>query len=458
MTIEEDSHVDEIMFEDPQQDEKDDVLPLAKNKRVIVSQPSDERVAILHDDVMRGKLLLQPTYQRQYVWDRQKATSLIESALMGIPLPVVYFAEEENGKKAVIDGQQRLTSFFSFIEGKFPNGKIFKLGKMQVFPEYNGRLYKELPEEMQDRIRDCNIRTITFKKESDPDLKFNVFERLNTGAVSLNDQELRNCIYRGKYNDLLRELAEDPEFKEIVGIAGSEKRMKDVELVLRYCAFLNLGYTNYQSPIKKFLNKEMRERAHISDEKIAEIRKCFKNSVSLVKSMLGPRAFRRYVSGQEGRRDGEWEANKFNVSLFDILMVCFAREDKNRVMHNLDALREAYIDMQTADTRFMEFIRLATSTADGVVYRFDAWRKRILEVLQNSQKQPRCFSAALKRELYDHDPTCSICGQRIATIDDAAVDHIEQYWTGGETIPENARLTHRYCNWARAKGDKVFIP
>ena len=85
MKAEEEPKVEEIQFDDQVQEESEEVLPLDKSKRVIVSQPSDERVAILHTDVMRGKLLLQPTCQRQYVWDRQKATSLIESALMGIP-------------------------------------------------------------------------------------------------------------------------------------------------------------------------------------------------------------------------------------------------------------------------------------------------------------------------------------------------------------------------------------
>ena len=73
------------------------------------------------------------------------------------------------------------------------------------------------------------------------------------------------------------------------------------------------------------------------------------------------------------------------------------------------------------------------------------------DILGIAQKEPRCFSLKLKEELYSRDPTCKICDQRIQNIDDAALDHIEQYWKGGKTIPENARLTHRYCNWARSR-------
>ena len=246
-------------------------LSLASGTKEIFSQATDDKVDSLYKSHQKGRLLIQPNFQRHYVWDRQKATSLIESALLRIPLPVVYLAEEEDGKKSVIDGQQRLTSFFSFISGKFPDGKEFKLGKMQVFHELKGKSFSDLSDEYQERIEECPIRTITFLKGSDPELKFNVFERLNTGAVALNDQELRNCIYRGKYNDLLKDLAADPDFKAILGIEGQEKRMLDVELVLRFAAFLNKTYLHYKSPIKSFLNEEMRERQNLSDCKAEEL-------------------------------------------------------------------------------------------------------------------------------------------------------------------------------------------
>lgn len=220
----------------------DERLNIDPRNRKIGSQPSDERVRVIIDDWKRGKLVLQPDFQREYVWDKQKATRLIESALMGIPLPVVYFAEEEDGSKSVIDGQQRLRSFISFVDGKFPDGKIFKLGNMQVFPELANKSFKELPESHQDRILDCVIRSITFSKDADPDLKFNVFERLNTGSVQLNAQELRNCIYRGPFNNLIRELASNTDFKKIVGPSGKSNRMWYEELVLRYIAFYDKGY------------------------------------------------------------------------------------------------------------------------------------------------------------------------------------------------------------------------
>ena len=224
--------IDQFIDGDSETESTEEIIQVEPGRREIISQSSDERVQILHSDVKKGRLLLHPSFQREFVWDHQKATRLIESALMEIPLPVVYLAEEENGKKAVIDGQQRLTSFFSFIDGKFPDGKIFKLGNMQVFPELKGKAFTELDEEFQDKILDCQIRSITFKKNCNADLKYNVFERLNTGSVSLNDQELRNCMYRGKFNELIKELAEDSEFLSIIGGTNRNNRMNYLQTMI----------------------------------------------------------------------------------------------------------------------------------------------------------------------------------------------------------------------------------
>ncbi|MBK9402460.1 MAG: DUF262 domain-containing protein [Bacteroidetes bacterium] len=112
----------------------------------------------------------------------------------------------------MIDGQQRLTAFFSFIDGKFPDNSDFKLTGLEVFTELNGFRFKDLMDVFQEKITSYNLRVITFKKESDNDLQFEIFARLNTGSVKLNEQELRNCVYRGSCNDLITELSLDTDF------------------------------------------------------------------------------------------------------------------------------------------------------------------------------------------------------------------------------------------------------
>lgn len=203
----------------------------------------------------------------------------------------------------------------------------------------------------------------------------------------------------------------------------------------------------------RFLNEDMKKYQNISNEDAIKLRKVFKNSVTLIRSMLGTYAFHRYYRGDDEDNNGYWEPKQFNASLFDILTWGFTNYDKNLVMANLDAIREAWISLMTDDPDFIASIQLSTSSLKSVTYRFDAWRKVLSDVLSSTSTQPRCFTRALKQKLFDVNPTCQICNQQIAEVDDAAVDHIEQYWLGGKTIPENARLTHRYCNWARSKKD-----
>lgn len=446
--IQNETEIDEIKLDNETDSEEQEDL---SGKRKIYTEQGDPEVDSLHKRFLKGRLNVQPEFQRQFVWDKVKSSRLIESALLDIPIPIVYLSEEKDGKENVIDGQQRLTSFFSFIDGKLPDNTEFKLSGLKVFTELNGKKFSQLSEALQDKITTYKIRVIKFKKESDNDLQFEIFARLNTGSVPLNDQELRNCVYRGKLNDILKELSQDKDFKYLLDIETPDKRMKDRELVLRFAAFHFNTYLNYNAPIRKFLNDSMQKYRDISVADEQNLRNAFKNTVQIIKSLLDKNAFKRFYRGDEKNKDGRWETQKFNVSLFDILMYSFAREDKNNVFQNLDRIREALIDLMTKDQDFIDSIELSTSSKKAVTNRFDKWRFTLQAILGIGVKEPRCFTYQLKQELYNSNNVCAICGNKINNIDDAAVDHIQQYWTGGKTIPENARLTHRYCNNARAR-------
>ena len=203
--------------------------------------------------------------------------------------------------------------------------------------------------------------------------------------------------------------------------------------------------------MRQFLNKDMEEYQYINKEDTIDLENKFKNTISIIISLFGHNAFKRFYKGTENNHNGYWEPKKFNASLYDILMYSFAKEDKNKVYQHLDSIREALIYLMTEDQEFIDAIELSTSSLQAVTKRFDRWRITLQEIVGIGQKEPRCFSLKLKEELYKKDSTCAICGQKIQHIDDAALDHIKQYWTGGRTIPNNARLTHRYCNNARPR-------
>ncbi len=415
------------------------------SKRKIFTDKSDPKIGSLYLDEQSGDLVLAPIFQRRKVWDDKRSSRLVESAILEVPLPVFYLAESKDGTQEVIDGQQRLSALFRFLDNKYA------LSSLKALPALNGKYFRDLDGATQKAVKNCTVRVVLFKKESDPNLRFDIFERLNTGAVPLNDQELRNCIYRGAYNDLLVELSRDPDYMWLMGFAGPEKRFKDVAYVLRFAAFFHAGYLKYNPSMARFLNEDMAKHQHVSAKDRKALQAAFKRSVTLVRSLLGKNAFKRYYRGDDQSKNGHWESKKFNASLYDVLMVCFAEQDKNRVMANLDAIREALIALMTTDEEFIDSIELSTSSKQAIRMRFDKWRSALDEIVEKSRKQPRCFSRKLKQDLYDKNATCTLCSQQIADVDDAAVDHIDMYWLGGKTIPKNARLTHRYCNWARPK-------
>ena len=446
---------DQNLFTDDTMSEEDERMDFTNN-REIHTKENDREVKSLYEKYQSGRLDIQPEFQRRSVWDVKKDSRLIESAILDIPLPIIYLSEEQDGKESVIDGQQRLTAFFSFIEGKHieegkRNGQKTKLAGLNVLHrELDGKSYKDLPTVYQEKIKCFTLRVISFRKNSDSNLKFEIFQRLNSGAVPLNDQEMRNCLYRGRYNTLLCKLSENPGFRKIMGSVEPDKRMRDIEQVLKFAAFYFQNYLSYTSPMKKFMNKEMQMRQHISEEDEKSLEKAFKNATSSVFTVFGENAFRRWKIDD----DNITKQKQFSAALYDILMGEFAQRDRNAITRNANSIREALIHLSVSDKRFEDSISLSTSNSKRVKTRFDMWRTTLDNILTHETTQPRCFSYKIKKELFDKDPTCLICGQRIMDIDDAAVDHIKQYWLGGETIPENARLTHRHCNNIRSRKEQ----
>ncbi len=406
-------------------------------------------VETLYGRVNRGKLNLQPDFQRYFVWNKSKASRLIESLLLDIPIPVIYVAEEQDNSLSVVDGQQRLTSICAFINGKFPNAQDFKLSSLQVMTELNRNFFKDLSSDLQEKILSYVIRVIVIKKDSDTDVKFEMFERLNLGAEKLNDQELRNCIYRGNYNDLLRELSKNHYLLKVMNSTVPHPRMTDRQLILRFFAMWRNTHLKYKSPMKRFLNNEMEQHRNMNDKDVAKMRSIFEKSIEMAYTVFGHNAFRRFNPGKDGKPDGNWETNKLNVALWDTILYTFSYYEKHQIIPIADRVREEFLDLMTNDSTFVEYITSTTDKPDRVQSRAEVWRQKLQSKIAISESQPRAFSLKLKQELFKQDPTCQICGQHINDIDDAEVDHIQHYWQGGKTIPENARLTHRYCNRSR---------
>lgn len=446
-----DEQYQELIFEEDIETEEEEQIQDYNEQRKIFVERKDIEITSLYDRYKNGKLIVQPEYQRQYVWDKPKASRLIESVLLDVPLPMIYLSEGMDGKLSVIDGQQRLASFFAYFDNLFPDKSEFKLTGLRALSDLKNKAYKYLDDDKQDKIRQYGIPVIIFKKESDSELKFEVFERLNTGSVALNDQELRNCIFRGKYNELLKKMAQIPEYRVNLALKETEKRMKDIEYALRFSAFYHTSYDRFVSPMKRFLNNDMEKYQNITDYDAQELFNAFKQANFLVHSVFGKHAFKKYKRDDNNPNQGLWEPTIINSSLYDIIMYSFAVLNKEIIIRYSDKIRDALINLMVDDQDFIDSIEKATSSAKQVHYRFTTWMNTVRSVTENAQPQPRCFTYSLKKQMFEADNTCKICNNKIHSIDDAAVDHIKPYSEGGMTTPENARLTHRYCNWSRPR-------
>jgi len=445
---------DSIRDEEISEEEYQDYTPLdisEESRRRVFSESMNYPISSLFDMERDGNLNLQPKFQRQFVWDAKKINRLIESVFLDFPIPVVYVAEEEDRKWTVIDGQQRLHSLFKFLK----NDHILK--NLVVFTELNGKTWQQLSNDQQLKFKNSTLNIVKIKKESHKDIRFEIFERLNTGSAQLKDQEIRNCIFRGNYNELLKKLAENDSFQYILNSPNLHVRMLDVELVLRFFAFYNKSYLKYKAPMKQFLNNEIGSNKHISPEKIAELSAVFKKSVDLIRTIFGDMAFRRMTPGNENDPNGSYRSTSFNQGLYDILMNGFTDYEKSQVIPYADSIREELFFLMAHEQKFIDAISgTGTDSTDKVRTKFRIWSDSLENLLGSPRHEPRGFTRELKRQLFQTNPVCAICNQNIVDLDDAEVDHIEFYWRGGATIPSNARLTHRYCNRKRGGGDMTI--
>lgn len=430
--------------------EEEQPLDLPQDKRRVYSEKNDRSIFELFRRYNRGDLILDPKFQRGYVWDSKKACKLIESVVLEIPIPAIYLAQEKDGKFTLIDGQQRLKSFFRFLNNEF------KLKNLVVLPNLDDKFFKDLDKDIQTKIEDSTLRTIELRKETHPDVRFEIFERLNVGAVRLNDQELRNCVYRGEYNDLITDLAENNEdFKKILNAKEPQKRMQDRELVLHFLAFKNQTYLNYKPPMKRFLNDEMELNRNITSEKRIKLERIFKESVALTETVFGDKAFRRFTRGDEKAFDGKWE-KPVNIGLFEVIMVGFSSYKRNQIKEYSDIIRDELIQLMTSNDQFINSISgTGTTNTDKVRQRFKIWDEALEKIVGMPKSEPRIFEYALKEDLYyeipNEKPKCDRCGNKIMLIEDAAIDHKIPYINGGKTNRENASLTHRFCNLQKGK-------
>lgn len=258
-----------------------------KLKYEIMNYPADITLGGYVDLWDRRELEV-PDFQRLYVWDRVKASKLVESFLLGLPVPGVFlYKGRSKPGYFIIDGQQRIVSLIRFIKGTFEESK-FRL--KNVDPRYDGKTFEELSEDEQFKLKGQTLRATIIQQinPNDDTSIYHVFERLNTGGVNLNPMEVRQCVSFGPFVSALKEINEGEAWRKVIGKPKPDKRLRDVELILR-CLALAEDHDEYEKPMKGFLNSYMEKFRGTQDFKA--VIDNFKRSCEYVVDEMGDRPF-----------------------------------------------------------------------------------------------------------------------------------------------------------------------
>lgn len=214
--------------------------------------------------VSDGLINIAPEYQRQFRWGEDRQSNLIESLFLGIPVPNLFMATNADGTWELIDGVQRVSTILSFAGKEEERNKLnsksikeLRLVGLKKLADFNDKKFLDLPLDVQTKFKLTSIKVTTLSDKSDKEVRFDLFERLNRGGVSLTDQEIRSCVYRGGFNDFIKELSLDENFLNCVHIsAKKESDGTREELVLRFFAYL-YDLENFSHSVKDFLNEYM---------------------------------------------------------------------------------------------------------------------------------------------------------------------------------------------------------
>lgn len=332
----------------------------------LVVQQSDFSLSAISEMVTAGSIDIEPKYQRRHRWHDERQSALIESFILNVPVPPVYLSEDEYGEYSVIDGKQRITSIKRFICNEL------RLDGLERLYELNGMKFSDLPLQIKNALSvRPYIRVITLLKQSNPQLKYEVFLRLNTGGETLAPQEVRNVAYSGALNDLLLELSENQIIRSKLKIQGdasnSYRKMDDVELVLRYFTLLS-GWRNIGKVLAHEMSSYMDENRDIGAAEVSRLRGEFTRAIEGCVSIFGEHAFHRPLE------KGGWREQLISP-LYDAQMIAVSLLNDDQIANLSNRQDEVESGLRSLFERsdFSKSVTQATNNPTNV-------RRRILGV------------------------------------------------------------------------------
>lgn len=346
-----------------------DEVPIRERK--VVTQPYDVGVDSMLHQIDSGTIFLRPLserpeFQRRYVWNDKMASKLIESILLKVPIPPCYLSQNDDFEQDVIDGQQRIYSIYRFCKNHF------KLAGLEVLSELNMLPFHDLNPKLQRQILTHIQRFVLITNESHPEVKFEVFERLNTNTVPLTAQELRNCVYRGALLSLLKELVLDEVWLTVLRKKEPDKRMRDEELILRFFAFYIKGLESYRTPQKHWLNDIAKEGRNYSQNEVNKLKTVWRTT--LTNCLI-------WFSYEECFRSSLSNPPKaINRAIFDLVSQTAARTTPEVAKSSREQLR-TQMERLLVNEEFQDLISRSVDHTKRTKRRFQMWEEAMAGVL-----------------------------------------------------------------------------
>lgn len=258
-------------------------------------------------------------YQRQYIWEDSHKNKFVESILLGLPIPFMFFSDTDDGRCEIIDGAQRTQTLVEFLDNELVLSDLKKLDHL------NGFYYADLPDYFRRKLNKTTMRIIVLSDETTIDIRQEIFNRINTTGKRANPSEIRRGSYAGPFMEFLKTCTTNPLFEKVCPIsATSKKRYEDLELVLRFFAFSN-NYKNFTHRVDAFLDQYIEENQHNFEEGI--LRTEFENMLEFVDKFF-PFGFRKTKTAKSTPRV-RFEAISVGVALA-------LREEPDLNPHNMD--------------------------------------------------------------------------------------------------------------------------
>lgn len=315
--------------------------------------------------IKKGQYVMDPDFQRDFIWQEDKQSKLIESVVMRIPLPVFYLAEDDAGKMVVVDGLQRLSTFQRFVNGELN----LRLADRE---ELHGKTFDDLDSKLQTRIEDCNLIFYVIDSKVPERARLDIFERVN-GGVPLSRQQMRNSLFMGPATRLLKREARTEDFLRATGGSLNTKTMRDREFVNRFCSFQLLDVGLYRGDMDDFLAAGLRCMNDLDESDLSRLSCEFRCSMANNFQLFERQAFRKHDPGQTRR-------GVINASLWDVMTTGLSHYPLDLVESREEPLRQAVYRMLD-DEEFNTAITYGPNDASKVKFRFRVAAEAFREIL-----------------------------------------------------------------------------